>query len=591
MTGVLQGARTNYMANKTTPQKEDARWRHLPVMCLVAWCILGVLLRSAPSATVLTSLVSHDCFIPVSGAWALESGLKIHTDFSTPLGIAYYLPYYWAIKIFGNTHAVIRHGASLIFVVLSIMSFFALRPPRFSWRLTAIGVALVSLFGTNPCFLSEPPFVIAEGMAYNRIGIALGYLCLLIAAFPVPRAGNSTNRVEMIEALILALAIVWSFYSKATYAATNVFLIVVGLGVAWLLKAPRSWRFYAWLVCSALVMAGLISTIWHVDHAKMFDDIRMASASRSRYVFDLADEKDLNGLPYWGLPAFFLRATKVVVTHQLELGLLAGLVVLGLGRSAVHSEISLKQAWLYFALVVTVLAVDIMQNLFNGYSQSLPMIPLMWLVLVCVFDRQLTANPPVTLPQTARIFQSLIHALGLVVVGGYTLYQFTSHVTECYYNVRAPQWFVKVNPASLFKADERIQTKGWEGFYLVRAGEQEKYTNSFAGRINKGLTLLRKHDLADKKIVVMDYANPFPFFLGSPYPAGQPIWMHAEATFSYQNHLPPETVFRDAEVILIPKQPLSQYCEGVLLNLYGGYLGSRYVEVAQDDGWAVYRRK
>ena len=110
----------------------------VPLVLLFIWCVMGVLVCCWPSALVLNSAYSSDSLIPLSGAWALHSGLRIHTDFSTPLGLACYLPYYWAMEIFGNTANVIRQVDAGIYVVVSILAFLLLKPPRFSWLAAAL---------------------------------------------------------------------------------------------------------------------------------------------------------------------------------------------------------------------------------------------------------------------------------------------------------------------------------------------------------------------------------------------------------------------------------------------------------------------
>jgi hypothetical protein len=126
---------------------------------------------------------------------------------------------------------------------------------------------------------------------------------------------------------------------------------------------------------------------------------------------------------------------------------------------------------------------------------------------------------------------------------------------------------------------------------MTAARDGDKPGISYAGQINQGLSLLRTNNLADKRVFVLDQINPFPMMLGTPYPTGQPVWMHAGGTYNLLNNLPARTVFAGTDVVLVPKQPINSWGVRLLAFLYGPYLRSEFEFVAQNDCWQLFRRK
>lgn len=567
------------------------KWRHFPILCLAVWCIAGAVLRSAPSRTVLTQVSSRaDFFTPISGAWALASGLQIHTDFSTPLGLAYYLPYYWALKFFGDTHAVVHYVESGIFMVVSIMAFLLLKPPRYSWTVTGLGVTLISLLATSPCFFSDSPFVIYEGIGYNRLGIALGYLCLLAVAFPPLAEGGLKKRLEIQDALLLAAGLVWMTFVKLNYLPMNVTFIVAAGVASRLTLGTGLWRFCIVLGGAFLLMAMAFVLCFHIDVSAMFRDIHMAGEARSTYLLTQAPESDENNTSNWGVSALYVRALKVLILHQAELLLLLGTLLGGVGTAVVLSRTPIMRVFVYGALFLVVLAWDMLQNLFNAYGHSLPMIPFMWLFLLCVLERGLLVNENPAMAETARVVRGLTYKLVVVVIGCYIANLAIAHATAFAYDIRNPDGFANSGPNPGFNPDETIQAKGWEGLYMTATRDGDKPGISYAGQINQGLTLLRTNNLADKRVFVLDQINPFPMMLGTAYPTGQPVWMHAGGTYNQQNHLPAETVFAGTDVILVPKQPINGWGLQLLVLFYKPYIESNFVFVAENDCWRLFRR-
>lgn len=569
-------------------------WRQrLPIVCLVAWCLFIVILRSAPRHTVLESESSQaDYLIPVCGAWALESGLHIHSQFSTPLGLAFYLPYYWSLKLFGNSHAIVRYAESEIFVVVSIMAFLLLKPPRYSWRITALGVALIGLLATSPVYFGDSPFVTYEGIAYNRLAIALGYLCLLGTLFRQPGPAGKKDRAELVHALVLGASLVWVAFVKLNYLAVNGAFIALGAILSWYTLAAKPQRFYASLIGFTALIALAFIICFRVDVGGMLRDLHMAGEARRSYIMTLAPETGANNIPNWGLSALYVRAIKVLSQHQTELSLLLVTLAGGLGALTALTGAPLKNLAVYGGLLLLVLAADLFLNMFSGYGLALPMIPFMWLFLLCAVERPLAAGPNAAGMETARTVRRLV---GIVVSGAlicYIAHLGLGYVAEFVQNSKTLDGLATYGASPRFDPNDTIQAPGWDGLFITAVNmDGDKPGISFAGKINQGLELLRTNNLASSKIAVLDQINPFPVMLHAPFPEGQPVWIHPGGTFDQRNYWPVDTFLAGTDVILVPKKPINGWGTGLMAGIYGSYVQAHFAYVAQNDSWQLFRRK
>jgi hypothetical protein len=512
----------------------------IPVVLLVIWCVAGVLLRCAPTATVLNSPNSVDSLIPLSGAWALHSGLRIHTDFSSPLGVACYLPYYWTMETFGNNAKVIREADAGIYVAVSILAFLLLKPPRFSWRVAALGVALTSLVAASPCSFFDPPTIIYEGDQYNCLCVALGFLCLLTAT------SNTSPGAK--EAALLGFCLTWVAFVKFNFVVVDLAFIMAASVYSRFVFATRWLRFYLLLAGFIALFTTAFVICFHVDLIGMFRDLHMAAAARFNYVTLAAPNTDYGGIIHYGLDS--------IVTH----------ICLVLGHQAIALCLLALIAWLQRspaagALVAFVLALDIGQNLFNSYGLTLPMIPCLFLFLLGASGQSSAPILRRWLPLPV-LFYIAWFATGYLVA-----------VTA------------NLNPS---KQCPTFRAAGFERIYFENVSDER--TTNYAVRINSGLDLLRSNKLDDRRVFVTDFINPFPFLLAAPYPQGQPVWMHAEGTYNSEHHLPPKIIFAGADVILLPQESSTPWNVTSLILIYGKWIHAHYKLVAKNDHWEAYTK-
>ena len=526
--------------------------------------------------------------VPLSGAWALASGMRIHTDFSTPLGLAYYLPYYWTLKVFGNGAAVVRHTESAIFVVAAVITFLLLRPPRYSWMVTALGVASVSLQAASPTLMGRSPVMIYEGIAYNYIGIAAGCLCLLTALFPPQGDPAQVRRREISDALLLAAILVWVAFVKINFLVQAGFFLLVVFLLFGLGQSGRIRRFYGVLAGGFVLMALLFILIFQVHLGAMFQDIRMAARCRSHWVLSTLPSMDRSDdiTAFSGIYASFGR---VIAEHQAELALLAVTLLGGVAAVFILGRMPVRRVLVYACLMLLVLASDLFQDMFNSYQGAIPMLACLWLFVMCVLERDKCLRDEDNTTNTARITRNWVSMMAAMAVVCHCVILAIGYLAAFSYNSGLAGRLHRSLPLLAIDQPNGIQAKGWEKFFYE--GPENSETNTpFADKVNDGLNLLRQTHSDQRCIFVLDQINPFPLLLRAPYPKGQPAWMHVQATFDSENHLPAETVFGGADVVMIPKQPVNRWCARVLSEVYKSYFQSNYDMVTESGSWWLAAR-
>jgi hypothetical protein len=108
--------------------------------------------------------------------------------------------------------------------------------------------------------------------------------------------------------------------------------------------------------------------------------------------------------------------------------------------------------------------------------------------------------------------------------------------------------------------------------------------------VDDGAKLLADPGLAGP-VFTLDMANPFNAVTGRPAPVGIDSWHHAGRSFNETSFRPPEQVFADVAVVMVPKAPVEPRSHMLLQRLYGPFLALNYELASESDYWRAYRRK
>ena len=122
----------------------------------------------------------HDVFIPLDAAWRTLQGQWPHSDFYSPIGLAYFWLHGAAASLFGMNGRVVI-WASLLALAFVIPPALVLAWRRLGALAATALIVMLTVLVAAPTFIDGPSTVIVHLANYNRIGGALDALVCLWA--------------------------------------------------------------------------------------------------------------------------------------------------------------------------------------------------------------------------------------------------------------------------------------------------------------------------------------------------------------------------------------------------------------------------
>jgi len=114
------------------------------------------------------------------------------------------------------------------------------------------------------------------------------------------------------------------------------------------------------------------------------------------------------------------------------------------------------------------------------------------------------------------------------------------------------------------------------------------FTELYIGSFPEGVALLEGLDQPPERVLVLDFSNPFTAGMGLQPPRGDLSWMHWGRNIDGTHYLPPEQLFGDAAIVMVPEIGINS---AQLENLYGLYLDTYFDLARKTEGWKVYRAR
>src|SRR6185312_13557884 len=113
----------------------------------------------------------------------------------------------------------------------------------------------------------------------------------------------------------------------------------------------------------------------------------------------------------------------------------------------------------------------------------------------------------------------------------------------------------------------------------------ELTSSEYVETLLDGVALLGKEHGRYGHIVVLDQVNPFPFMLGLTPPRGGSLWWGPDAP-----KRAPETIFAEADCVLIPKFSTYGLWTQQALAWYGPYLRQQFPFRSESASWILLSR-
>lgn len=502
----------------------------------------ALMLYAALSINVwVISEMSHDTFILLDGAWRVAQGQRPHTDFYSPLGC--YPLYLAAAGLTGapSMRCLVLAESALCVVVMAITLYIACRRlPALLSSLLAIHLGLLVL---APRSLGLPLPLTSFAMLYNRQGEAL--LALLLIMWLVPTREPLQGLPAWNEGFLSGLFLVLLAFVKVNYFS----VACGGIVLALLLARPATVTWLGALTGGAIALAAFHFCAGISFPHMIADTVLALQAQETGQRRHLLLELVRFNLPILllvilGLLWPFLTDARIDRRQR--------------GRTAL--------VFAFFALAGFALCASNMQN------KDIVLLGLAPLVLLQP-TAQWLASQETDAPARARFLFRFILAL---IVPGSIAVQDAVSLGYC--------WTWDRVHASELSAEQRFHS-------AMLADMVVPDDDAYTAFVNDGIHLLERNEIADARLLVFEFANPFSFALRLPSPRGDALWWHAGKTFSSRAHSPPAQVLREVDVALTPLTPREVATVQLLEEVYGPYLRAHFTQVATSRHWILWKRR
>ena len=498
----------------------------------------------------------HDIFVPLDAAWRTLQGQWPHTDFFSPVGLAYFWQHGAAAWLWGMNS---RLASRASFIALPFVLIPAL---LFSWRrLNAFSTVLLFVFLTvlivSPIFLDGPERLIAYIANYNRSGSALCAVTVLWA-LAAPRGRGAAW--DLADAVAMGVILLVLAFLKVTFFALAIATVAVGCVVT-----PRLWR--TALMAGVILAAGIVAV--ELAHpgllAAYLADLRRAAA---------ANTTAFRG--YYTSQAIFAN-------------LISMAIILAMGAAA--AWIAPRQR-LALAGMVGITAACVLVSTQNYGAFSAPLIVLIMLLAERLRAGDGTDNRfPTARPQLAiaGLFATLMATLPFLlthVIGTFNQARLNRSqgviVGEGRSDVlRDMVWLSSpVETQQIPKGLTNEEIRKWNPFLPY---------DVLNAVLTDGLALLQRERLTSFSIANLSFSNPFPAALHAPPPRGVALWWDEGRTLN-SKLLTAHMALGEADVVMVPKLWSFYYNVTDLLSVAQGTLDKDFIP-HESQYWTAWVKK
>ncbi len=522
---------------------------------LTAVGAVSVMMLLLPGKTVLATHLG-DLLTFLDAADRLARGQVPNRDFHSPLG-----PLAYALLALGYVWS----GLGGMMLVATAVFAVLLLPLTIYACLSRLPWPLAVAFGVYILILSIAPAAIGEvaprpmfAMFYNRFGYALLSLLFL---FVLPRnrgLGSRSLDIGCMAALWLLL-----FYLKITYAAVGGAFL---LAAAWFPHVRRE-AFIA-LVISAVAI--LIVELFWSGTAEYLGDIRTAASAtgtvRGGAVGLLATTvNNIQGVYLFGAVLLLALISRVRYDYLL--------LCLFMGAAGILLDRHNAQGPGILTFVPGSLVAALAPRRDSESASSRSTLASILLIGALVLPVGIGAAGNLAFHFLAAMRQRPSDLAGpafpsLMITQAPTS---TSAQPSAAVSDAAEHGCGSIDPASLNLDNQR--------------GQEALGEKQFLAVIQNGVGLLEREPRLPGKVFVPDLANPFNALTRRMAPTGVSAFYDAEITFSEAVHPRPDIMFRDVDVVMVPKYPQKYPTFDLMRRIYGRYLESNFELVARSECW------
>ncbi|MDB5621562.1 MAG: hypothetical protein JWR39_125 [Devosia sp.] len=491
--------------------------------------LVCALLLALPARTV-TSAYVNDLLLFLDGAHRIAWGQVPNRDFHTALGLlAYYIPAA-GLWISGELGGALPVGMGLLIVLFIPIMVHVLVGRLRPVLALALGAFLVLVLAA-PINLGDSLSSVTFAMYYNRIG----WVALALLAVMYLRPVQASRLGLWLDAAVAAILVLVLIYLKITYAPVAIAFVV------FMLLDKQQWRWAALSLALIAVAMLVVELFWHGTWLYVQDLLETAKVSGQRD------------------PAGYVYAVLRNLPDFLVFGVFAGMA---LARTR-----SWRDGLFYLFCSVAGLLI-LMQNAHG------------WGIITLFAGAAVAGETLLRRREQAGVAGRwavdagaplLFVLMVLPGLGNHTI------AVVSHFSMAVSGWGQPLGLAGLDQVRfGRLWSPGDNGF-------TEKYIGTFA----PGAEALAQFGVVPERVLVLDFANPFSAGLNIQPPSGDLSWMHWGRNINKAVFVPPEQLFADVGVVMVPTIGINV---GQLEGLYGPFITQNFVLAGQTDLWRIFVR-
>jgi hypothetical protein len=498
------------------------------------------------------SALPTDISILLESGWRIINGQTPHLDYSSPLGLFTSLPIAFGMKIVSPSASSIAYGNVLLLVIFTPWAWLIARD-----RLSALNAFVFALFMglllVAPRPLGSPMSEVSYAMLYNRQ--AFVFLSILfIEIFITPRAPErSLTKSQFVGGLSSGILCALIFYCKVNYFAIAIFAILLHLI---LVRFNKVWLIG--FVCGLLSILIIVTIVFDLNIFNYLGDISLAAKSQDK----IQKLHNLKG---------------VFIDNFYWLYLIFMLIIINSFKQDNDSH-ELSSLWhqtrpQIIATFVTLAGILICGT--NSQATDVPLFFVAGLILLEHLRREFQIQH-----YSVNSFSGLKYFLTIAIV---TLFCATILLKDLG-SITAAVLSNKLKFTAIPQS-QQLHSKTMTDLLVIENSSDYPLT------INDGLDLISPYKSKNSRILALDFANPFSFALELPPPTGDALWWHYRHTFS-ETYFPEATkVFRDVNLVIIPKESEEgSFASKYLQKIYGNYLKKNFQEQDNSQFWTLWTR-
>ncbi len=531
----------------------EGRERHLIWLALGLAALL-VLLQLARE-DVYYDVFAQDVFIHLNGISHIQSGGRPHVDFPTPIGAFYYYVFYattWLAQPSAYTAVYANALVAALLAGLSLAIGHRRLPPAWAALLT-LYVVLVAL---SPRHLGDT--IITFNAAYNRWGWS--FLALLAVLISLPRSDADRGRVQIMDGLLTGLIIAILFFTKLSYAAVG-----VGLLLSSLVSVRRDARplLFVGVATGAALLAAVL--------------VELSSGIVSAYITDLSRALQLQA----GGRIAQLVSLAYFTGYEHVLALfVVGAAVLARGGD--------RPGLLRLGYYLVLIAAGLLVATQNHRAYEIPLLPVTALIGLRMFVGSGRTEPGA--PAAALLAPAAALMLFLLPMVFDMQTMLRQSVTR---HVPGPDvdWLKETplhNLAYRAGANEVLDTGN-----CVDAAPTVDEDREYMAALRDGVRLLAERGADSRsRVLALMWTNPFPSLLRAAPVSHDLAWWDPGRSFSAAVHPNPDALLGGADYVMIPKFDWNSFSKTttLMLEIYGPSLQRRFRRAGESACWLMLAR-